>query len=493
MKSIYFTLLFTLISLPQIINAQSVSGTVVDERNEPIPYVTIQIGDNYGVVSNTEGNFTIQTANQPANAVVTISYMGYESLEMPMSKFTSTTYVLKEKVTELDEVFLTNKQLTAEEIITKMIENAPENYVHEDFAQTFFMRTQIDTKLMDFQFEVEKTSEEKRKDLKQMNKEIEQLIGNIKGKKSQGFTEYYGKYYQNKDSAKVQVEKAVILKDKEKDISADELNKKIVNVVRKYLEPGASYKVKTGLFKVADSLKTDEVFEEETDSTKGKAAYFKGSLKYLNKDFSGFYKNDDLDFITKPKRYIYTLQGTTNIDNETVYIISFAPDRGSAQFYGKMYINVFDFAVMRMDYTMVEGENLHNLNLKLLLGIKYRQDRINVSTVFRKNENGKYSVKFVKKQEGMYAYISRPLKFTKNRSDKEEDKKKMKLDFTIENDSYITQEFYVLDEKTLAAEDYKILKDQVEYKPIEIKKYDPSVWDGYNIIAPVEELKNYGE
>lgn len=492
MKKTHLILLLLLLTTCYV-RSQSVSGKIVDQNNQPIPYATIQIGDDYGVVSNTEGIFSIFTTNQPTDAKVTISYMGYESLEMPLKDFKSITYVLKEKVNELSEVFVTNKELTAEEIVTRMLEKAPENYKHADYSQTFFMRTENLSKLIDFQFEVEKATDEKRRDLKKLNQEIESLIGNLKGKKSRDYVEYYGKYYRLKDSTKAEIEKAVILKDKSKDISSDQLNKKIVNIVRKYLEPGSTYKVKTGLFKIADSLKTDEVFDEETDSTKGKSTYIKGNITFKNKYYTTFYKDEDLDFFDKMKRYEFKLEGYTNIDNETAYVISFKPDRGSAIFYGKMYINAFDFGVMRLDYTMVEGENLHNINLKLILGIKFTEDRINVSTVYKKNENGQYTVKFGKKQTGTYAYISRPLKFTKNKADEEEDKKKMKLDFTIEIDNYTTEEFYVLDEKQLTSEDFKAVKDQKNYKPIEIKYYDPTIWDGYNIIAPIEAIKEYGK
>ncbi|WP_168731224.1 carboxypeptidase-like regulatory domain-containing protein [Robertkochia marina] len=473
--------------------AQSVSGKIVDEAQNPVPYATIQMGDRYGVISNIDGEFTLVVREPAETDTVIISYLGFESLKIPAVQFTEKTYVLKEQVTELDEVLVSNKQLSPEEIIAKMLDAAPQLYAGDDRSQVFFMRNQENQRLIDFTFEIDKASKSSRADLKTINQEIGELTESIVGSRFRFFTEYYGDYIKWEDSSKLKVEKAVILKDKDRDMSAEEITKKLINTVRPYLENDATYKVKTGIIKIEDSLKTDEMFEEDIDSVKGKTRYVKSSLRWRLKGHNEFYKDDDLDFFRKQNRYEYTLEGYSNIGGESVYVISFTPDRGSAQFRGKMYINVFDFALMRLEYEMLEGERLQNINLKFLLGIKYREDRVKVTSEYRKNKEGKYYLKFGRKSSGMYAYISRPLKFIKNRTEASSDRQVFKMDFTFEIDNVSSSEIYIVESREITADDYKSFETQENFEPVEIEAYDASIWEGYNIIAPIEAIRTYGK
>lgn len=70
---------------PQAINQKSstVSGTVVDEKGEPIIGASIQeVGTNRGTVTNANGQFTL--AVRP-NAVLKITYLGYKTVTMKAS------------------------------------------------------------------------------------------------------------------------------------------------------------------------------------------------------------------------------------------------------------------------------------------------------------------------------------------------------------------------------------------------------------------------
>ena len=469
------------------------SGKIVDAAQNPVPYATVQMGDRYGVISNMDGEFTLVVREPEETDTVTISFLGFEPLKIPAPDFTSKTYVLKEKVTELDEVLVSNKQLGPEEIVEKMLAVAPELHDNPDQSQVFFMRNQENQRVMDFVFEIDKASRTSRSDLKEINAEIGELTGSIVGSRFKFFTEYYGDHIQYGDSSKLRVDKAVILKDKDRDISAEEITKKLINTVRPYLEKDATYKVKTGIIKVEDSLRTDEIFEEDMDSLKGKTKYVKGSLRWRLKGYNGFYEDDELDFLQKMNHYAYSLEGYSNIGGEAVYIIGFEPERGSAQFRGKMYINVFDFGMMRLEYEMLEGEKLHNVNLKMLLGIKYREDRVRVTSEYRKNEDGKYYLKFGRKSSGMYAYISRPLKFIKNRTDRSDERQIFKLDFTFELDNISTSEIYILQNNRVDDGIFTAFEKQENFEPIEIEVYSPEIWEGYNIIAPIEEIRSYGK
>ena len=70
---------------PQAINQKSstVSGTVLDEKGDPIIGASIQeVGTNRGTVTNANGQFTL--AVRP-NAVLKITYLGYKTVTMKAS------------------------------------------------------------------------------------------------------------------------------------------------------------------------------------------------------------------------------------------------------------------------------------------------------------------------------------------------------------------------------------------------------------------------
>jgi hypothetical protein len=48
--------------------------------------------------------------------------------------------------------------------------------------------------------------------------------------------------------------------------------------------------------------------------------------------------------------------------------------KSKAKYLGKLYISETDYAVLRTEYTLDEGEKLNNFNMKFLLGIKASQN-----------------------------------------------------------------------------------------------------------------------
>lgn len=469
--------------------AQSVTGTIVDANKEPIPYVSVLIGPSYGVVSNEEGVFVITVPEKADVDKVTFSSIGFENLEVPLTQFKGGTFTLKEKVNELADVFITNKRYTPTEILTLAIQNAPKNYAAQDTKQTFFLRSSSENKMIDTKFELVKSSLEKKSKLKELNNEIEALISKNKGQESLDFSEYYGFLYQQNANTKITVEKAIKLINKEKDISGEQMNNKLIAVIKKHLEPGATYKLKTGLLTVDDSLSLEkpQKIKKEGPNT----ASLKTNITELSLSLNKFYTDDNLDFLSEFKRYEYTLEGFSTFNDETIYIIDFKPKKNAAKYSGKIFVNAIDFAVVKLDYAMIDGKTEHNINLKFLLGIKAVEDRVKVSATYTKNEAGQYAVNFVKKESHTYFYIDRPLKFTKNKVDKNEEDKMMKIDFLIEADNYKTSELFIIDRVKISPDAFAAITEKSNYQVKEISKYDASIWENYNVLAPVDAIKNY--
>lgn len=112
MKQLYFwksgllSLLF-LVSVFQLSWAQStVSGTVTDEKKEPVIGASVQIkGTTIGVVTDANGRYSIKVPDN--NAVLTVTYVGYVKSEQPVAGKTSINFSLNPETTSLNEVVVT--------------------------------------------------------------------------------------------------------------------------------------------------------------------------------------------------------------------------------------------------------------------------------------------------------------------------------------------------------------------------------------------------
>ena len=103
MKIYFFilTLLFCSISFAQ----SSISGSVKDSKNEPIPGANIKVvGDSDGTVSDANGDFTLKTSKKPPFSIE-ISSVGFGNQKVQVtSSNQKVTAVLVSEDTQLDEI-----------------------------------------------------------------------------------------------------------------------------------------------------------------------------------------------------------------------------------------------------------------------------------------------------------------------------------------------------------------------------------------------------
>ena len=83
MKRTFFLLiLFVLFSLLSLAQELSVSGTVIDENNEPLPGVNVlEEGTTNGVTTDVNGRYNI-TSNFVENSKLVFSFIGYQNKEV---------------------------------------------------------------------------------------------------------------------------------------------------------------------------------------------------------------------------------------------------------------------------------------------------------------------------------------------------------------------------------------------------------------------------
>lgn len=89
--------------IKKLIEDQSVTGMVTDEKGVPLPGVNVQIkGTTTGTTTDTDGKYSIKVPGE--NNVLVFSFLGFQKQEIPINGKTTINVVLKEKVSDLNEV-----------------------------------------------------------------------------------------------------------------------------------------------------------------------------------------------------------------------------------------------------------------------------------------------------------------------------------------------------------------------------------------------------
>ncbi len=102
----------------------TISGKVIDQNNEALPYVNIGIVNTYiGTISEVDGSFRIVIPENFRNRQITFSMVGYKRQSIDISELSDTdsTVVLEEDVINLDEVVIsgTRQKLSIEKLGTR--------------------------------------------------------------------------------------------------------------------------------------------------------------------------------------------------------------------------------------------------------------------------------------------------------------------------------------------------------------------------------------
>jgi TonB-linked SusC/RagA family outer membrane protein len=85
---------------------QTISGTVTDESNVPVPFVNIiLIGTKTGTITNQQGNYTLEVPS--SSSVLEFSVLGYQTQTININNRTSINVQLIESSEQLEEVVLT--------------------------------------------------------------------------------------------------------------------------------------------------------------------------------------------------------------------------------------------------------------------------------------------------------------------------------------------------------------------------------------------------
>ena len=471
--------------------AQSISGTVLDkETSETIAFATIQIGDSYGVITNNEGNFEIGISRFTPSDSLVFSFLGYKRQAVAIKDFTEKNIFLVPDINTLSEIYLIDKKLDPMAIMEKVNENLSSNYPKQTEKLNVFQRTKVNNKPQNSNLSIKKADFVDKKTVKSVNSELESFAEKSKGLSSNTYNDTYLEIYKNEnDSLKLDIKKGTKLINLEKNTSTDNLQSKALAVIASKLESSNSFRVRSGIIPVSDSMDLKRTFIDSIKKDTLNIQEKNKELSGLFKNF-GFGKNSDFDFITDYKKYTFTIAKAFTYNDELVYVLNFEPNKGSAKYSGEIYVSTDTYAVLKTKYKLADGKRGENINLKLLLGIKYEELKKEVQVIFNRNKDKGYSLKYLKTNVERYIYFNRSLTFIENNKNRSE-RMKLKLDILSEGIDITENELLVIDSQPITEVDFKKVVQEKKIPVQTIEKYDPSLWAPYTIITPNQAIKDF--
>ncbi|WP_405292112.1 carboxypeptidase-like regulatory domain-containing protein [Algibacter sp. Ld11] len=483
---------------------ESINAKILDSiSKEPIPYATISINNNSGVISNANGDFLIYLNKKSAKQdSLKIRCLGYETKQFLANTFKDSIVFLSAKAMELDEVLVSNKNYTPEEIIEKVQENLENNYDNNFIKRKLFYRASSFQNLIKSDVEVNKST------IPEFNQQfIDSLIAAIP-KNADDYTEIladtYGKPGEN-DKQKIDIIKASHLYDKSAEMSFETYEEKLNTILKKHVKRDSYFKIKSGLFGVKTDIDSTAFDygeqKEEVEKTEAMIAEEKKNEAARKKDFANYrkseitriehssfiYEDSDLNFLEKQNRFDFKVEDYSFLNDEFVYKISFTPKR-KEDFRGTIYVNTDDFAIVRIDY-----ENVKVLKSFKLLGLSHERNLKKGTLIYSKNETEKYTLKYAELEEGSQFGIKRPLTIIEKNKHVIGRRKQNELDTDIHFVMAIKEksELVIFENEQIAEITFTDFTEKPKVEPVYLPKYDPEFWIGYNVIEPNQAIKDF--
>jgi len=483
---------------------RTLTAKLVDStKAEPVPYATIQFNKGNGVISNEKGLFSL-TINRDIkeNDSLYFSCLGFEPLQFQVLSFNDSIVYMQPKAIDLDRVIITNQDLDIDAIIDSIKLRIPENYDKDFTKRKLFFRSSYFTYMDKSDIDLKKSS------IPEINQFFIDSILNSLPKNYDNHAELLGDMYGQLETGnpqKMDLYKATYLYDKKNEITFENYEERFNEIFRKHVKRDSYFKIKSGIFGTKEDIDSSLFGDEEVKKAQTQGEAFlkeqeekekrrkESFLKYRKRqirsaELDNFLAEDnELNFIEKSRKYEFTLEDYDFFNNAFVYKISFKPKRG-ADFKGVMYVNTDDFAILRVDY-----ENVKSLRKLSLLGLSFDEYEKSGTIIFQQNDNDKYTLKYMDETSGQKVGIRRPLKIIeKNKNVKgrrKQNEVSCKIHFIVKNVE--KKELIIFETNGISQTAFENFEENPDVLPTYLSAYDPSFWEGYNIIEPNEAIKSW--
>jgi hypothetical protein len=491
MRTYLFSTIFALISTATV-SAQAVTATVVDAKSgEAIPFATVILGEHAGVITNEDGVFSITAEQREAiNDSIYISSMGYGKVGVWLDDLASDRIELSQKTYELKGVYLSGANLSVDEILERVKANLDKNYAADLSRKKIFFRQSDFSNMNKMDIEFKESS------IEELNEKLMDSISKLIPRESSYYKEAVADFYGDYRVQKLYVERAAELYDKDKDVSMEGISEKLETIFKENVKSDSYLKIKSGIFGTKIQLDSaraagndDATIQVEVEDETNYSSFQKQIKWGIDELYQQLFFQEDteLDMLTKSNRYDYKMDGYTMIDNGPAYVLKFNP-KGKKDFKGVMYVNVDDYAVVRLEF-----ENVRPLSKFGLLGIKYRHNVYRGKMLFGKDQGGTYSPRYLELEDGEIVGIDRPLKvIEKNKNVKGRRKQnELSLHFDMGVTSLSKYEMVVFETQGISKADFDAAPENPKVEATYLSQYDPTFWEGYAIMEPNQAIQDF--
>lgn len=494
----YIILLFSLssslfgnINLDTIV-IKRITGKVVDfKSNAPLPYANIYlIKKQTGVISNEQGNFSIDATNLDEEDSIRFQYLGYKT--KVITNATKDTFLmvrLEEEIFNLNEAVVFGSMPNVKAIVKNIIKNKDKNYPPQSFVDEAFIRARNNSDLEKAGLSCKKSS------INEIDKDLIELIEEKIPKQSTSYTDFLGKLYFNKnidDSIKFKIDPTRVVSLKEKDIAEFENLEDIFMKIIKETKSDEYWKFKTGIISKKIDIDPDDTVKTQKDTSinknsRSKVKNYTRQIEYY-RNYSTLNNEDQWEFLYKTGKYDYEIIGGTRVGGEDVYIIDFKPRYGGV-YIGRMYVSILTNALIKADYQYAPEKNGRDFHM---FGIGYTENKFDGSIFFEKADST-YVLSYFSYKIGTNVQFDRSISFLKKRKrflfDKKMNEIKIGIDFSVTNETLI--EYLSLKRRNISQTEFNEY-DQDEYMDIIlVEQFDDNLWQGYSIIEPTRRMKEY--
>ena len=479
MKKLIIFLLFAV-----NLKAQSISVKILDSISfNPIPFATVYFSNSSGVISDENGDFELIKNELNDEDSLFISSMGYKKVSYSLNRFNDSIIFLSPKPIELNNVIITNRKLSSQEIIEKIKAAITQNYQTDLSENKIFYRKEYNSTIEKFEINKFKSSIDNVNDLL-----IDSLLLNLPSE-NKSVTEVLSNYYGNleEDNQKINLIKSRETYKKDNEI-LESLNSKLEESLKKSLKSNSYFKIRSGLLPFSGDLEFDGLWDIDStnqaalkkandDEIKRKENFANSIKGRVSNIYSNLFYNDatDLDFILKSNRYEFSNPELNYLGNQLVYVMTFRP-KGSKDYKGTLHINSDDFAIIRIDF-----KNVKSLFKLKLLGFSSDNYLIEGRMVFSKLDKKKYSLTYFQVSSGSKAGIDRPFKiieknkFVKGR--RKQNQISFNLDFIVNSLNKV--ELRVFQSKSIDLNLYDNLKEENKILPEYVDEFKTNFWEEF--------------
>ena len=453
----------------------TLSGTILDENNTPLPYANIlYLNTGKGTISNENGNFVIDVSSLSDADIIRFQCIGYKTKDYNIESLKSNSIILlSENIYALDEVMILGTTPNPEKIVKNILIYKDSNYRQTTQRKQIFVRKRNTFDLLNFKLDFKKST------MPTLTSEIIKKFEENIPKHTQSYSDLLTNLYIKENKLKFDPIKAVALKQKD----MTELDKLQENFQTAFsLNDGEYLRIKTGIF----GVNSEEGFERDSatgTTIKGYTYYMKDAL-----EFSTFEDKSEWEFLHKTNKYNFEIIGGTSVNNESVYIIDFTPKK-RGRYQGRIYVSIETSALIRADYKYAPnklGTDFH------ILGIGYTETNFSGSIYFEKKNNN-YNLKYFSFQKNNKFSINRKIALQKKKKQFLINKKlnEIKLALDVIMEGKLSHEWLVIDNVQISEQDFDNFEEEKYVDVTYVNQFDKNLWKNHTTIEPTQQMKEY--